>query len=124
MNDLKNALIGTDMTVATFIAAMFFSLIGFVVYKKISYNKKGKRNPATPEKFDIWFWLRDNVDDIIVQFVILFCLVRFAPLIVVTIYPDSKDIFTRIDVMAVYALLGFFSTQIIAKAKKLSSKIK
>jgi hypothetical protein len=105
-----NILLGS-LPLTSFIAAMIFALIGFGLQKRLSYNK-GKDSKRTPKEFSWKFWFKDNWDDILLQFAIIFVIVRFAPDLLLYVYPDAVVFFERADTMAIYLVLGFLSTRI------------
>lgn len=121
MKNLLQALLGS-MSPSVFISAMIFCLIGFIIQKRLSYIK-GKDKPRTPLKFSWEFWFKDNLDDILIQLLITFVLVRFAPDIILYFFPQSREFFERADAMVIYLVLGFLSTRIvkIIKDKQITS---
>lgn len=108
-----------NLPVISFVAAMIFALIGFGVQKRLSYNK-GKDSKRTPKEFSWKFWFKDNWDDIVFQFIIIFIIVRFAPDLVLYLYPDAISFFERVDTMVIYLVLGFLSTRITKTIKSKS----
>ena len=120
MQDSIQVLTGA-MPLGNFIAAMVLALIGFTLQKGLSY-RKGIKKSNTPDKFSWSYWVQNNLDDTILQFCIIFTLVRFGPDILDYFSPESKAFFERADAMAIYLVLGFFSTRITAAVKSRLAK--
>jgi hypothetical protein len=70
------------ISVADYLTFFFFAFIGLFFRWYFTAKKAIKTNPLTPAKFNIWYWLRDNLEPKllsgIVTFLVLFISIRFA----------------------------------------------
>lgn len=64
-------------SVAVWLASFTFILIGVIVSLRISARDRNKLSPNTPEKFNWWFLIRDNISRTIGSIFVAFSLVRF-----------------------------------------------
>ena len=120
MRDLQIQIIGL-MPLSRFIAAMIFALIGFTIQKKIDLNKAKKKLTEAPSTL---YWIKDNWDDMLINFLVTFLLVRFGPELVNLISPEALSFFTDTSGMLMYLVLGFFQTLLVRRIKNRLKSIK
>ena len=106
---------------AVFFAACLFCLLGWVLYKVVSYQKlKAKEKDKVKFSFD--YWRKDNIKEALFKIAWTFVLVRFAPQIIQTF---NKDLYTQIssmDAMWMYFLIGVLASWVINKITKIVPK--
>ena len=64
MNKFLNLILGTT-DVPTYLAGLFFALIGLAFYYRSKVKKRNANSAATPYEFSISFFLRDNLSELI-----------------------------------------------------------
>ena len=98
----------------TFAAACFFCLLGWILYKVITFQKATKKT-----KFSWSYWIKDNVIEAAYKVAWTFVLVRFGPELWQAVSPDTfKQYASSGGSMTTYFLLGIFASFIINKIKK------
>ncbi len=70
-------LLGTN-DVATYLAALFFALIGVAIVLLSKANKRNKHSENTPVTFSVKFLLLDNLREIILGFLLICLALRFS----------------------------------------------
>ena len=74
-------LLGDKLTFTVLIAAYIFSFAGMFLRWYWMYQTKGKPDPTTPVKFNLGYWVRDNIlpklFGIFATFIIIFVSIRF-----------------------------------------------
>jgi len=74
-------LLGKDLTGVVLLVAYIFAFAGMFLRWYWMYQTKGKVNPETPVKFNLVYWLRDNLlpklFGMLATFVIIFVSIRF-----------------------------------------------
>jgi hypothetical protein len=60
------------------VSGLIFSIIGILLSRYFHFRLKGKRNPATPDKFDWGFMIKDNLVQLIVSQVVVSLCMRFS----------------------------------------------
>ena len=70
------------ITVADYLTFFFFAFIGLFFRWYFTARRAIKNNPLTPFKFNIWYWLRDNLEPKLlsglVTCLVIFISIRFA----------------------------------------------
>lgn len=77
MNKFLNLVLGTN-DVPTYLAALFFAMLGVVVILLSKSNKRDKRSINTPFVFSFKFLIIDNLKEIILGFLLIVIALRFS----------------------------------------------
>ena len=77
MNKFLNLILGTT-DVPTYLAGLFFALIGLAFYYRSKIKKRDKDSPETPYQFSLKFFLRDNLSELIFSILGIILLMRFS----------------------------------------------
>ena len=77
MNKFLNLILGTT-DVPTYLAGLFFALIGLAFYYRSKIKKRDKGSPETPYQFSLKFFLRDNLSELIFSIMGIIMLMRFS----------------------------------------------
>lgn len=77
MDKFLNLLLGTS-DVPTYLAALFFALIGVAIILIFKTNKRDKTSDNTPFHFSIKFLLQDNLKEITLGLLMILMALRFS----------------------------------------------
>nr|WP_294922227.1 hypothetical protein [uncultured Flavobacterium sp.] len=77
MNKFLNLVLGTN-DVPTYLAALFFALIGVIVILLLKSNKRDKTSLNTPFEFSFKFLIQDNLKEIVLGFLLIILALRFS----------------------------------------------
>lgn len=77
MNKFLNLVLGTN-DVPTYLAALFFALIGVVVILLLKSNKRDKTSIYTPVAFSFKFLILDNLKEVVLGFLLIILALRFS----------------------------------------------
>ena len=77
MNKFLNLILGTT-DVPTYLAGLFFALIGLAFYYRSKVKNRNANSAATPYEFSISFFLRDNLSELIFSILGIIMLMRFS----------------------------------------------
>lgn len=61
LNLVFSEILGTELTPVVLVTAYIFAFAGMFLRWWWLYDKKGKTDPQTPVKFNLVYWLRDNL---------------------------------------------------------------
>ena len=106
---------------AIFAAAFFFCLLGWVLYKVISF-KKMQATAKDKAKFSWDYWKKNNLTEAAYKIVWTFVLVRFAPQIIQTFNKELYAQISSMDAMWMYFLIGVMASWVINKITKIIPK--
>jgi hypothetical protein len=95
-----------SLTMAYYASTMLFALIGAIIGLRISSLKRDKLSPNTPQKFNLWFMIRDNAQRLFTSFLICFVIFRFAGTFITN---------PGVDLMMYAVGIGLFFDQAVAK---------
>ena len=111
------------MSPTIFIASMVFCFIGFMISKLVGFQKS-KSNPKTPQKWSWAYWKEQNMNELLLNILASFVLIRFSPQAIPYFFPGTEDFFNSTDPMIVALFIGLFLTWIIRAGKDRMKKFK
>jgi hypothetical protein len=77
MNKFLNLVLGTN-DIPTYMAALFFALLGVAIILLLKSNKRNKTSQNTPFLFSFKFLILDNLKEIILGFLLIIIALRFS----------------------------------------------
>lgn len=77
MNKFLNLVLGTN-DIPTYLAALFFALIGIIVILLLKSNKRDKTSLNTPDEFSFKFLIIDNLKEVLLGFLLIILALRFS----------------------------------------------
>ncbi|WP_413998698.1 hypothetical protein ACMDB5_13055 [Flavobacterium sp. W1B] len=77
MNKFLNLITGTP-DYPTWLAGLFFAIIGLAFYYYSKVRKRNAESTATPYQFSFRFFLRDNLSELIFSILAIMLLMRFS----------------------------------------------
>lgn len=77
MNKFLNLIQGTT-DIPTYMAGLFFALIGLSFYYYSKVKKRNAESVGTPYQFSLRFFLRDNLSELIFSVLAILLLMRFS----------------------------------------------
>ncbi len=112
----------SDYSLAYWISAMIFGLIGFVFYKWITYNPYTKK--TSPDVFSWNYWIKHNTSDFIGGLITFFIWVRFKNEIFQAFSNDATSVWLVqfSDTFFIHMIFGILSTDLIRRARKALKK--
>jgi len=112
------------MPLNTFIAALIFAMLGWVLHKLITGTKRDTKSTRSPKKWSWKFWIKDNIHEAFLHFCLLYSAVRFAPDLIKVVAPQWVEFFHDADNMLIYLVVGWLASYPINKLKKATKVIK
>lgn len=110
MTKFLNLILGTT-DVPTYLAGLFFALIGLAFYYKDKIAKRDKASGNTPYYFSLSFFTQDNLVELVFSILAIFLTLRF-----------SVEYF-GVDITMFYALgIGWTLPKVIAFMYKIQDK--
>jgi len=109
-------------SLAYWISALIFGLIGFVFYKWVTYNPNSKK--TSPNVFSWKYWISNNTSDMIGGALTFFIWVRFKKEIFEAFNNDSVSqwLVSFTDTFFVHMMFGVLSIDIIRRVRKALKK--
>ena len=112
----------SDYSLAYWISAMIFGLIGFVFYKWITYNPYSKK--TSPDVFSWNYWIKHTTSDFIGGALTFFIWVRFKNEIFQAFSNEATSVWLVqfSDTFFIHMMFGILSTDLIRRARKALKK--
>lgn len=106
LTELKGYLLGS-ISPAAWIAALIFAITGVAISLLYDSTNRDKNNPRTPDAFNLWFLIRDNVQRILLNALLILMFLRFMPDLIGSPFTMKASLFVGLG----FDRLGLFLRQ-------------
>lgn len=115
-------LITGTSNINNFIAAIFFSIIGVVLFKLLQVSKRNITSERSPMFFSWKFFWKDNWVDLLLTILFIYVTVRFTQDIVTNYLGGIVNFDAFKDGMFIYLVCGIFNAKLITIFRNAISK--